>query len=312
MIKLAGRFPIGLILYFVGRNLPMMNYYYLLLIGLVLSGCVSKKTFQTAQANHQRMRDSLQLEATQLTFQRDTLQDALQFQRGANYALLLTQDKLQDRLDVLQLEIDELSSDASSTQQNLGNRILQKDQELASRQQQLDDIGSLLTRDETRLNELAAKLRSGIDSLAIDKGWEIVVTGNQLRVSIEEDQLFRRNSTSSITSTGEALLQTIADTLAKYPEMEVLAIGHTDNQPITRQGLDNWQYSALRAVSVVKFLTGEGELGANRVMAASKSEYAPLESNQTSEGRERNRRVDLLINARLTDLQRNIRRVLGR
>lgn len=288
-----------------------MNYYYLLLMGLVLSSCISKKTFQAAQTNHQRVRDSLQYEATQLAFQRDTLSDALQFERGANYALLLTQDKLQDRLDVLQLEIDELSSDASSTRQNLGNRILQKDQLLASRKQQLDDVGSLLARDEKRLNELANDLRSGFDSLAIEEGWEVVVTNNQLRLSISEDQLFRRNSTSSITTSGKALLQAVADTLAKYPEMEVLAVGHTDNQPITRQGLDNWQYSALRAVSVVKYLTGEGELGANRVMAAGKSEYTPLESNQTSEGRKRNRRVDLLINARLTDLQRNIRRVLG-
>ncbi len=288
-----------------------MNYYYLLLMGLVLSSCISKKTFQAAQTNHQRVRDSLQYEATQLAYQRDTLSDALQFERGANYALLLTQDKLQDRLDVLQLEIDELSSDASSTRQNLGNRILQKDQLLASRKQQLDDVGSLLARDEKRLNELANDLRSGFDSLAIEEGWEVVVTNNQLRLSISEDQLFRRNSTSSITTDGKALLQAVADTLANYPEMEVLAVGHTDNQPITRQGLDNWQYSALRAVSVVKYLTGEGELGSNRVMAAGKSEYTPLESNQTSEGRKRNRRVDLLINARLTDLQRNIRRVLG-
>lgn len=289
----------------------MTNYYYLLLLGLVLSGCVSKKTFQAAQADHQRQRDSLQYEANQLAYQRDTLSDALQFERGANYALVLTQDKLQDRLDVLQLEIDELSSDASSTRQNLGNRIMQKDQLLAARQQQLEDIGSLLTRDEKRLSELATKLRSGFDSLAIEEDWEVEVSGNQLRVSIGEANLFRRNSTSSLTTSGKSLLSAIADSLASYPEMEVLVIGHTDNQPITRQGLDNWQYSALRAVSVVKYLTGEGELGANRVMAASKSEYAPLQSNQTSEGQNRNRRVDLMIGTRRADLQRNIQRVLG-
>ena len=288
-----------------------MNYYPLLLLaGLALSGCVSKKTLQTAQANHQRTSDSLQAIVQQLRYEQDTLHDALTFERGANHALLLTQDKLQDRLDVLQEEIDQLGNNASSTQQNLNSSLRQKDQELDRRQQQLDDIDALLTRDEERLTALAVALRSRFDSLEIEEGWEAIVSGNQLRISISEDNLFRRNSTSSITTTGKALLQTVADSILKYPEMQVLAIGHTDNQPVNRQSLDNWQYSALRAVSVIKFLTGEGELGANRVMAATKGEYAPLESNQTTAGRERNRRVDLIISARRTDLQRNIRRVI--
>ncbi|MEL7250849.1 MAG: OmpA family protein [Bacteroidota bacterium] len=290
----------------------MMNYYPLLLLaGLALSGCVSKKTLQTAQADHQRASDSLNAIVQQLRYEQDTLHDALTFERGANYALLTTQDKLQDRLDVLQEEIDQLGNNASSTQQSLNTSLRQKNQELAERQQKLDDIESLLTRDEERLNALATALRIRFDSLGVEAGWEATISSNQLRLSISEDNLFRRNSTSSITSTGKALLQSVADSIRKYPELQILAIGHTDNQPVTRQSLDNWQYSALRAVSVVKFLTGEGELGSNRVMAAAKSEFAPLESNQTAAGRERNRRVDLIISARRTDLQRNIRRVIG-
>ena len=117
-----------------------MNYYYLLLAGLVLSGCVSKKTFQSAQASHQRLQDSLSSVNQQLRFEQDTLEDALSFERGANYALLLTQDKLQDRLDILQEEIDRLGSNASSTQQNLNTRLRQKDEALARRQQKLDDV----------------------------------------------------------------------------------------------------------------------------------------------------------------------------
>ena len=291
----------------------MMNYYYpLLLLGLLLSGCVSKKTFQTAQARHDLLNDSLTTIVDQLRFEQDTLQDALTFERGANYALLLTQDKLQDRLDVLQEEIDNLSNNASSTQQNLNSRLAQKDQQLKDRQQQLDDIGALLSRDEERLNKLAGGLRQMFDSLKVEDGWEVAVVNNQLRVSISEDNLFRRGSTSSITSTGGAVLGAVADSLKRFPEMEVWAVGHTDNRPVRRESLDNWQYSALRAVSVIKYLTGEGELGANRIIAASKGEYAPLESNETEEGRSRNRRVDLIISARQTDLQRNVRRVLDR
>ena len=291
----------------------MMNYYpILLLVGLALSGCVSKKTLQTAEADHQRISDSLNTIVEQLRYEQDTLSDALTFERGANHALLLTQDKLQDRLDVLQEEIDQLSSNASSTQQNLNTSLRQKDREIARRQKQLDDIDALLARDEERLNALTAQLRARFDSLGVEEGWETEVSNNQLRLSISEENLFRRGSTSSITSTGKSLLQAVADTIRKYPEMQILAIGHTDNQPVNRQSLDNWQYSALRAVSVVKYLTGEGEVGSNRVMAATKSEYAPLESNETEAGRQRNRRVDLIISARRTDVQRNIRRIIER
>ena len=83
--------------------------------------------------------------------------------------------------------------------------------------------------------------------------------------------------------------------MLQYPEFQIRVLAHTDNKPNGRQNLDNWQYSALRTVSVVKHLTEYTDLGANRVIAASKSEYAPLQSNETKEGRASNRRIELVI-----------------
>ncbi len=77
--------------------------------------------------------------------------------------------------------------------------------------------------------------------------------------------------------------------------MQIQVVGHTDNQDVNRQSLDNWQYSALRAVSIVKYLADDADLGANRIIAAAKSQFSPLQSNETAEGRARNRRIELII-----------------
>lgn len=283
-----------------------MKHFYLLIFGLVLSSCVSKKTFLATEQNLQNTNKALAVANSQI----EELEDNLIFERGVNHALSTTQDKLQARLDILQLEIDNLSSNASSTQQGLNERLRQKDQEIADRQAKIDAANRLLRVRQERLLALTEAIPNIFAAVEMTDGWEIRPRNSQLVLAIGEDNLFRRNSTSALTSEGEAVLSAIAAELVKYPEMQVQVVGHTDNVAVPRQGLDNWQYSALRAVSVVKGLTASGKIGPNRVLAASKSEYEPLESNETTEGRQRNRRVELIIAPREADLERDLRRVL--
>lgn len=283
-----------------------MKHVYLLIFGLVFSSCVSKKTFLATEQNLQESNDALSMANGQIA----QLEDSLTFERGVNYALSTTEDKLQDRLDVLQLEIDNLSNNASSTQQGLNERLRQKDQEIADRQAKIDAANRLLRTRQERLLAINEAIPEIFSSLEIIEDWEIRPRNSQVVLAIGEDNLFRKNSTSSLTSNGEAILERIAALLVKYPEMQIQVIGHTDNVAVPRQGLDNWQYSALRAVSIVKGLTASSKIGPNRVLAASKSEYEPVESNETTEGRQRNRRVELIIAPREADLERDLRRIL--
>jgi chemotaxis protein MotB len=289
----------------------MKNLFPLCFILLFLSSCISNRTYLDSLAAGQQTRDSLQTILNETTLQRDTIREALLFERGSTHALFLTQDKLQDRLDILQEEIDRQGSKASSTQENLTAKLQQKDDEIAARQRQLDGLAGLLQTRIDRLSTLERELVALLPGSA-SKGWESRLSSGQLLVSINENSLFRKGSTSSITSEGKELLNQIAAVTLRYPEMQVTVIGHTDNQPIARQSLDNWQYSALRAVSVVEYLTQEKNLGPNRTLAASKSEFSPLESNETEAGRARNRRVDIVISPLEADLQREMRAILER
>ncbi|MEL6505640.1 MAG: peptidoglycan -binding protein [Pseudomonadota bacterium] len=72
--------------------------------------------------------------------------------------------------------------------------------------------------------------------------------------------------------------------------------GHTDNIPLNAGGryADNWELSSARATSVVKFLITEG-VPANRLVAAGFGEFQPLDSSDTAEARDRNRRIELKL-----------------
>ena len=75
--------------------------------------------------------------------------------------------------------------------------------------------------------------------------------------------------------------------------------GHTDDRPLSGTGRfrDNWELSASRAISVVKFLIANG-VPANRLVAAGFGEYQPLDEGDTQEARDRNRRIELKLTER--------------
>lgn len=69
--------------------------------------------------------------------------------------------------------------------------------------------------------------------------------------------------------------------------------GHTDNIPInTLEFPSNWELSTTRAVNVLRYLFEKGELPAERLAAVGFSQYHPVASNDVSEGRQKNRRVE--------------------
>lgn len=259
------------------------------------------------QREQQNSRDSLSVILVQIETQKDSLHDALTFEQGSTHALLITQDRLQNRLDELQLQIDQQGQNASLTQQQLNSNLRQKNEEIEQRQTRLEGIQALLDQRTQRLTTIAEELDTLFQDLP--EGWSTRQRNGQLYLAINEVKLFRNGSTSRLTGEGEELLAGIARIILRYPEMELLIAGHTDNQPIARQSLDNWQYSALRAVSVTKFLM-EHDIGANRMLAASKSEFQPLESNESEEGRASNRRVEIIISPAVANFQRKLERFL--
>lgn len=91
------------------------------------------------------------------------------------------------------------------------------------------------------------------------------------------------------------ILAVLARELKDLPQA-IRVEGHTDNVPIHNALYpSNWELSAARAVGVVRFLIETGGLDPRRLSAVGYGEYRPIASNETEEGRARNRRVDIVL-----------------
>ncbi|HVP38765.1 MAG TPA: OmpA family protein [Candidatus Saccharimonadales bacterium] len=113
-------------------------------------------------------------------------------------------------------------------------------------------------------------------------------------ISLSEKVLFESGQ-ADLGPQAQAMLDTIAALLAQYPN-EVRVEGHTDNVPIhSARFASNWELSAARATSVVRYLIESHRMSPLQLSAAGYGEYRPELPNATPTGRARNRRVDFVI-----------------
>ena len=81
----------------------------------------------------------------------------------------------------------------------------------------------------------------------------------------------------------------------KVADKNIAIEGHTDNEPIKKSGWkSNWELSTARSTSVLHYLEGKGT-APKRLQATGYGEYRPVDSNDTKEGMQRNRRVEIII-----------------
>jgi chemotaxis protein MotB len=92
--------------------------------------------------------------------------------------------------------------------------------------------------------------------------------------------------------------------LAENPDINIMVEGHTDNVPMHGSGevKDNWDLSVMRATAVTKILTENKQIDPVRIIAAGRSEYLPLSSDDTAEGRQMNRRTEIILTPKLDEL----------
>ena len=114
-----------------------------------------------------------------------------------------------------------------------------------------------------------------------------------IEVEIRTDIFFRAAS-PSWQPNAEGVIQRLADTLAPFPN-PIRVEGHTDNKPIkTVAFYSNWELSAARAGSVVRVLQTRG-VNPARLAVIGYGEQRPVQSNDTEQGRNANRRVVVVI-----------------
>jgi chemotaxis protein MotB len=152
---------------------------------------------------------------------------------------------------------------------------------------------------------MQAKLEQEVKAQAdeLKQMLEVEITEGVIQVETESTNIIIRIQEKGSFPSGRAnlnpeffkVISKITEVIANTPG-KIIVAGHTDNIPIsTKRFRSNWELSSARAVTVVHAMLSNAELDPNRFLIQGYADSKPLESNDTPEGRAKNRRVELVI-----------------
>jgi len=103
---------------------------------------------------------------------------------------------------------------------------------------------------------------------------------------------------------GVEAVEALGRGLVMNPNTSILIEGHTDNKPYRGNGniKDNWDLSIKRATAVVEVLKRNPDIDPRNLTAAGRGEHAPIATNETIEGRAKNRRIEVIITPKLDEV----------
>ncbi len=310
------------------------------LAAVVLSlttSCVSKKIYQDLESKYADLKkernaladenETLNSNKNQLELDRNNLQSELDKTKAERDKLANDYAASQKRLETLKSSYDALEQNsnaalANNMQQNreLLAELDAKQKTLSAEQDRLNKLKSDLEASSTRLAELEKlmsekeatmqKLKETL-SKALNafegKGLTVENRNGKVYVSMENKLLFESGSWT-IGSEGKKAVKTLGNVLAENPDISVLIEGHTDNDKITGTiggGIENnWDLSTKRATAIVNILSENKKIDKKNLTAAGRSEYAPLASNDTNEGKARNRRIEIILTPKLDEISK--------
>lgn len=157
------------------------------------------------------------------------------------------------------------------------------------------EASNLQKAEQQYLEALQQQLNQYIEANGLSSQLETQLNHSQLLITIRDNALFAPAS-AAVKSEAHQLAVAIGQMLAPYNDYEVLVTGHTDTTPInTVEFPSNWELSTKRAVNFMKILLENEAFDPQRFGAIGYGEYRPVDTNETDEGKAKNRRVEVSI-----------------
>jgi chemotaxis protein MotB len=151
---------------------------------------------------------------------------------------------------------------------------------------QPDNVVELMPSLERLNKELETEIKQG--------KLEIRLEPRGLVISLRQSAFFP-SGTDAIDQSNMPAMRKLAELIATLPNSIQLE-GHTDSVPIHNARFkSNWELSCARAIAVLETLCGTFELSRTRFSVVGRADTVPIDSNETPDGRARNRRVDVVI-----------------
>ena len=204
-------------------------------------------------------------------------------------------NSLQADNDKLQRENQFLQASASAKQADLKT----KETALNDEERKLKDMKALIDAQRDAIRNLKKDVCSALKCFTPDE-LSIEVREGKLYVSLSDKLLFPSGS-DVVNERGKEAIATLA-TVLKNSDLEVMVEGHTDPVPISSlRNKDNWDLSTHRATSVTRIFTENG-IPPQRIIASGRAFYHPAATNDNAEGRQSNRRTEIVLAPKLDKL----------
>jgi len=221
-------------------------------------------------------------------------------------------------------ETQKLLAELQAAQENLQKKeelLRQLEMNLDTKKSSLDELTFELEKRNQRMLELE-KILDGQKKIVQDlknkvseallgfenNGLTVTMKNGKVYVSLDEKLLFKTASWD-IDANGRSALKKLSGVLERNPDIQITIEGHTDNVPYNPSSGrldDNWDLSTKRATSVVRVLLEGSKIDPKRLTAAGRSQYLPVDSRNTADARQKNRRTEIVLTPDLTELYRLI------
>ena len=308
-----------------------------LLVLALSTSCVSKKIYNDLETkfadlkkenrslvdnNEELTKSKNQLEADKSKLQSDY--DKIKAERDKLLADFTAADKNLKTLQASYKALEKDSNDALSANIDKNRELLAKleakEKSLAAEQERLNKLKADLEASSKRLNELESYIAAKEASMnklketlskslkAFEgKGLTVEQRNGKVYVSMENKLLFGTGSWA-VGAEGKTAVVAVGKVLADNPEISVLIEGHTDNDKILGTiggGIENnWDLSTKRATAIVNILSENKGVKKENLTAAGRGEFAPLMSNDTPEGKAKNRRIEIILTPKLDEISK--------
>jgi chemotaxis protein MotB len=228
-----------------------------------------------------------------------TLQDSYSaLEKNSSEALKANMDKNRELLTQLEAKEKALATEKA--------RLEKISKDLKDRSDRVSELESLIAEKEASMKKLRETLSKSLKAFE-GKGLIVHQKDGKVYVSMENKLLFESGSWT-VGAEGKKAVDLVGKVLVDNPDISVLIEGHTDNDKITGTlggGVENnWDLSTKRATAIVTILSANPKVKKENLTAAGRSEYNPLVSNESADGKAKNRRIEIILTPKLDELSK--------
>ncbi|MBN2088214.1 OmpA family protein [candidate division KSB1 bacterium] len=190
----------------------------------------------------------------------------------------------------LRIELSRLNAENAQLKETNLQLQAQNNSLLDEKQKKEQELNSATQTYQNLISDLEKEIKDGQIKISELSG--------KLNLKIEDKILFDSGD-ATLSSQGQKIITRIGNILKQDTSRVIRVEGHTDNVKIHRrlqkQFPSNWELSTSRATHVVRFLQDKLKIDGERLEAVGYSEYKPVASNKTENGRSQNRRIEIMM-----------------